>query len=287
MQRRVRELIYQFTARDNAEFLFDELNTGDKRILGFLNDNFMESLARWSRKTWQEYNNNSPMPGLTVLEELNYLNRGFLTYMKNQINAHVRIEEAPAYVVNDGMPTSRRGIKHHSMAANDILETWKHNSSGGLQSRGDRQADGRQLRNNDNLLETGITFCDQSGLGLNNHEEMFMNNSYVKALNSGGAPHTDVALGNYDNASDLRLLSRRIFRNSEDGVENGIPRYERRLYRRNLDRDIDEALPGDSFEFKQYGHDMESLYNRTDNKNHHQARPPGSKLRLENHVWVE
>lgn len=283
MQRRVNTLLAQFTSKDNAGFLFDCLNNNDPRILSYLKEHFMGSLKEFANQTWHEYTNSAPLPGVTLLDELNALNKAFLNYQRGQINIHVRVEEAPAFMLTDGQPTSRHGKKHFNMSADNILKTWQSTNSRGVQSREDRM--GRQVSNQGGQMESGVMFCDQSELGVNQHEEMLLNNSYIKALNQGAPAHTYAAFGNADIDVDNRLLSRRIFRNNEAGVENGIPRYESRLYRRNLERDITETLPGDSHGFKQRGYDMSDLHRRIDSRKH--IPEAKTKMKLQSSEFVD
>jgi hypothetical protein len=111
-----------------------------------------------------------------------------------------------------------------------------------------------------------IDFSDQSEVGTSSYYDRQFNTLHMNALNRDPQKHTLQPFGYATAASDERLLSRRIFRNNEAGVENGIPRYEVRLQRRNLDRDNGETFADTQYDFIQRGHDMGDLIRRTNSK---------------------
>lgn len=272
MQRRTGEIFHQFQSASNLARLevILERRFDNPAVTAFLKQHTREIASRFARREMMVYNTSAPLPGVSPASELRVLNDQFLEYMVLQIEQNVLIEEAPVFSIGDGMPTSRRGVDHHNMDANSILETWKQNPTRSVQSRGDRAGDNPHNpyhANRDHLVQTGITFCDQSQVGLNQHGGMLMNNSYIRALNTGPGDYTNTAFGNSTAESDARLLSRRTFRSNEAGEENGIPRYEQRLYKRFVERDVDETFAGDSFDYQQRGYDMTSLLNRIDYKN--------------------
>jgi hypothetical protein len=111
-----------------------------------------------------------------------------------------------------------------------------------------------------------VDFCDQSDVGTSSYYSSQFDTPYIQALNRDPQPHTSQPFGYSTAASDERLLSRRIFRNNEAGVENGISRYEVRLQRRNLDRDNGETFADTQYDYVQRGHDMGDLLRRTNAK---------------------
>lgn len=277
MLRRTGEIFRQFTSASNVARLEVILarRFDNPVVTAFLKQNTRDFASRFSHSMWKTYNTSAPLPGVSPASELQALNNEFLDYMVTQIEQHVLIEEVPVFTVGDGMPTSRRGLDHHLMTPDQILETWKHNPGRNVQSRGDRAGDNSgnpYHANRDNLVQTGITFCDQSQMGVNQHGDMLMNNSYIRALNTGPEDYTNTAFGNSTPASDARLLSRRTFRSNEAGEENGVPRYESRLYKRFVERDVDETFAGDSFDHQQRGYDMSELRARVDYKNARRQR---------------
>lgn len=113
---------------------------------------------------------------------------------------------------------------------------------------------------------SGITFCDQSEFGLDNHISQYENTAYKAALNRPAAAadgsllmHEQTIFGVSTRAADSRLVERRTFR-SEGGVENGIPLYRQRLHARHLDKDVSESLrAGGDRESHIRGYDMSGL----------------------------
>ena len=128
-----------------------------------------------------------------------------------------------------------------------------------------------------NVERNGITFSDQSDLGTSNHVAQYENTSYKVWLNNNKThlPHETMIIGDSNPIADQRLLSRRVFRSNfaTDGpVENAIPNYELRLQRRALDRDISETLHNAEKGCIVLGHDMSTLRDRLNKKQHTQAR---------------
>ena len=135
------------------------------------------------------------------------------------------------------------------------------------------------------MRSTGITFCDQDGYGQSTHTAL-RETSMMRALNRGHLAHEETAFGTATDASDARLMSRRTFRKNEQGIENGIPVYEQRLYRRNYERDVDENLSSSEYGMKLHGHDMSSLYALVDHKNAVRAAyEPAPETRSHLRLW--
>ena len=136
----------------------------------------------------------------------------------------------------------------------------------------------------------GITFSDQSAIGTSQHYDQLFGRKYVQAMNTW--PLYNGAVGWSTPESDERLLRRRVMNSDEScpdtrlggcspsmnfgpcastravGSEGGARRYEKRLYKRNLDRDITESLRNTEHlaSYRQGGYDMSSLYKRVDMK---------------------
>jgi hypothetical protein len=114
---------------------------------------------------------------------------------------------------------------------------------------------------------TGVDFYDYEDLGVNPQYDMLLNSSAVIHLNDNTQPLYAGGFGRNNPKEDERNLKRQIFRKNEAGEENGIPRYEKRLYVRNLDRDISETLTGIERDFGGVrGYDMSELYKRVDQR---------------------
>jgi hypothetical protein len=182
-----------------------------------------------------------------------------------------------AFSTDDGVPPGRQSTKE--------------GFSGHRDGNGRPRAYNPTYGQGNHSMKTGIVFCDQSELGTSNHVDMLLGAEYIQALNRDPQPHTNDAFGNATPASDARLLERRIFRSNEDGVENGIPRYESRLYKRMyyMERDVTEALRPGERDCMIHGYDMSDLRKRIDYKNAAKAQfEPGcqdrNKLMLGNNT---
>jgi hypothetical protein len=279
-----RTLIRQFTSAENTAFLLNKLTSTFNKypnVRSYLHDNFDSVVLNYADRLAHELNMSDPMIGVTNEQQLSCFNTQFVGDVTNYIIEHVLGgEEAPAYTVHDGLPTSRRGVSHHQRKPNDILNIWRSSPGRPCEVRSDCAGDpdggyGRSEWYTDNPyygtrdrhLSTGIVFCDQSHLGMQNHIDQYENTSYKIALNTTSRPHELVPFGVSTPASDARLLQRSIFRKNENGVENGILNREARLQRRYLERDINEGLRNAEKGYLLHGHDMTSLYKRIDHKN--------------------
>ena len=109
-------------------------------------------------------------------------------------------------------------------------------------------------------LHTGITFANQSNLGTQNHVDMYEKNSNKVAMNNMREAYALTPFGVSTPAADARLLERRTFR-----YNNEIPRYEARLQKRNLDRDVSEGLRNAERGCMVHGYDMSSIHRRMEN----------------------
>jgi hypothetical protein len=300
MNRYARAICEEFGSNENMQYLSESIAAQfnhHHKVMRFLRASLRDQVDNFIDVIEQELSLSEPLPGVTIIDQLHCFNNQFIGGRCHFIRAHVLMndEKMPMYVVSDNLPTSRRGLKHHQQAPNDILRTWLGNSGRGVNVREDCAGDitGSSSGRNpyygpgDNHLTTGIMFCDQSSIGTQNHVEQYENTSYKQALNRGYS-HESTPFGVSTLASDARLLQRTIFRRDETGVENGIPRYERRLYNRNLERDIGEGLRNAEKDYMLHGHDMTSINRRLAHKQsarvQYMAEPP-NHLRL-NHNEV-
>lgn len=282
------EIIQEFTSKENKDFLYDQLvqSFNQPVITQYLREHFDSNVMNFAKSISIDLSMSDPMPGVTMESQLDCFNNQFLSRAHAFITAHVLGgEEAPAYIVRDGAPTSRRGLAHHQKGANDILDIWRQSPAAGVTMREDCAADvgprNSYYGGGDNHLETGIIFCDQSHLGMQNHISQYENTAYKRALNNQQEDHTSVPFGVSTPWSDARLMNRRVFRSNESGVENGIPNYEARLYRRNLERDVSEGLRNAEKGYMLSGHDMSSLRRRVDFKNAARELMPSNNIPAE------
>ncbi len=273
-------LVTRFTSSKNTEYLYNRLLLhfphGKGAVQSYLHTNFQASIVHAADRLAHELNMSDPMPGVDIAGHLECFNNQFIAEGVEFITSHVLAnEEAQAYVVHDGLPTSRRGHAHHQRKADDILKIWAASPARPCELREDCAGDVRRnpyYGQDNHNLHSGIVFCDQEHLGQQRHIDMYENTSYKIALNGNSLPHELVPFGVSTPDSDARLLGRSIFRRNEAGVENGIPRYESRLYNRHLERNIDEGLRNAEKGYMQRGYDMESLYRRVDHKRQARGR---------------
>jgi hypothetical protein len=291
MNRNARDVVYVFGSTTNRKHIKEYLTNffQNHTVNNFLHQNLNALVDNFIHTIEQELELSDPIPGITCKDQVECYNCQFVADRIDYIRGHVLGDETkPRYNINDGAPTSRFGINHHKKSANEQLQTWNMNSGRGVQMREDTQG-GNGGANpytgaNDNHMVTGVEFCDQSELNTSNHVTQLLSTAYMQALNRDSQPHTASAIGNSTPASDARLLSRRIFAANENGVENGVPNYRRRLHGRNLERDVSEGMAGSERDCIVHGHDMDSLRARVEHKKIAQVSQPNRRdMRLQNH----
>jgi hypothetical protein len=252
MNRRASEIIIQFVSQNNIRYLYDESNK-----LSISNDQFYSILDNFVQTISAEIMVSDPLPNITTRDQVNCYNRNFLNYMFNLVDSDNIPNE---YQVFDNMPTTRYGRTYQG-SANDLLKHWEFNTGKPVQIRQDKQ--GEPTTNQRNYYMSGITFCDQSDVGMNTHTDRYENTPYKNALNKQIS--TPFGVSTID--SDRRLLERRSFRSNERGVENGIPLYETRLYNRPHEKDIGETLANTEYDYQQQKWDMSSINCRIEQRN--------------------
>lgn len=279
MNRYARSVIVEFVSAENKEYLHDSLISrfeNNQVVFRFLAGHFDEFVNNFAITIEQELSMSEPLPGIRIIDQVNCFNNQFIDDRIHFIRDHVVAnDDVPLYMVKDNMPTSRHGVTHYQKRPNDILSSWRSAPGRGVQAREDTGSDvysNNPYQGSSDHMSTGVVFCDQSSIGSQRHQDLFFGGSYIQSLNKTDRPHENTIFGVSTPESDARLLSRRIFRKNEAGVENGIPRYESRLYNRHLERDIDEGLRGAERGCMVSGHDMSSLYARVDHKNKVRAR---------------
>jgi hypothetical protein len=292
MNRNARAIIAEFRSKNNQDHLGNTLVNlfNDTLVQKYVNEHLEDLINHKIQSMEQDMYTSDLMPGISIRDQIECYNHEFIQDRAAFIKIHVLkgTEIVPKYMVKDDLPTSRFGLQHHRKSGNDILKTWEHNPTRSVQARedvsGDTHPNNTFYGQGDRHMQTGIVFCDQSDINTSNHVSQFQT-ANMMALNQTDQPHTQSSFGNPTAASDARLLARRVFRSNETGVENGIPVYEQRLQRRNLDRDVTEGTQGRERECIVLGHDMESLHRRIEHKNRAHAKfgsPDPRKLRLQN-----
>lgn len=282
MNRYTRQILAEFTSAKNRDSLLTTLvhRHSDARAIRFLEANLGRLMNQYTSIIIDEINMSDPMPGMSITSQVHGFNDNFIAYLEETIRELFCIEDASLFTINDGLPTGRHAPSHYAQNPDDILKSWLRNTSRGVQFREDPAGDMNVQARRDNLT-SGITFCDQSNIGVNRHIDMY-ETSYMNALNRG-LPHEDTPFGVSTPAADARLLSRSIFRKNEAGIENGISRHQARLHNRYLERDIAETLPYQERDFMIRGYDMSELHRRIDYKNAQRARQVPRHSRLYKH----
>lgn len=270
-----RELIAEFTSSANIQALAAALinHYNNPQVYRLVMDNINDMVYHFAVNVERELSVSDPILGSTIYDQLGCLNSQFLQDRVDFINAGNE-PVAPVYAVSDlAGPASRYSRADLARPAGSILSAWSMNSGRGSQSRedpaGETSAGPNPFLFNSRMdaalsPDGGIVFCDQRKLGTSHLIDEIYEQPMFKRLNSG-----KVWSGQFGDGSvgeNARLLARRTFRANEAGVENGIPRYESRLYKRNFDRNIDEGLRNQERDYKQYSNDRRSLFDRVDRR---------------------
>lgn len=267
MNQNAQRVIYRFKSDANQQFLRASLSDIPAANWGSLVTHFVQRMSN-------DLVTSDPIMG--VAEQVDCYNKMFIRDTRRNSAPQDSVD---IYSIRDGDITTRN-TAHSRTSANEVLQLWQKNPYRGISARDDTQQmvrpmnpvdvqNGQIQKNNSSEFArfeaTGITFCDQSGVGTSSHMDRFLDNSYIQALNrtTSSDQHTNFAFGDANVSTDARLMQRRIFRDGGDG-ENTIPNYERRLYRRHVDRHIDEDLANTQYEYQQRGHNMQPLRDRID-----------------------
>jgi len=274
------KVIEKFSSDKNCKFLYNRIkdyflnspetcHDAKNKVAAFLRDNFKKNAVHFIERIKEEMLMSDPLTGVSYLEQVKCLNTEFIIDRIEFIKENVLEKTVQSFRVDDQHATFRNN-NQLSMTPDCLLNKWKNSSGRNIQLREDRGGDnstyGQRQKYSQSALTSGIEFCDQSSLNTQNHVDQFYT-SYMGGLNGDPNSYENTPFGVSTPASDARLLSRRIFRNNEDGVENGIPNYEKRLYNRNLEKDIGEGLQSSEIDNFHYKHDVSSLHERIDHKN--------------------
>lgn len=328
MNRYAREITARFTSQSNRVYLqttiqeyFDRNHpqTADS-VSTYMSSHFEDALWHAATKNEHEMRMSDPIPGVSIVSQLQCINNTFIRDRIDFIRTHIiaNVETPDVYTITDGIPTTRHGRGWEKLTANQLLDSWKFNANHPVRARDDPSGElgvgvGYGVRVHDDYTAyndaytdgygrngqygepltagfmpqhtmsphnshygmpqsgraaptmSGITFCDQSGLGTSNHMFQYEDTQYKNALNRE-VSYANTPMGVSTPMADARLLERRTFRSafSVGGVENGVSRYEARLQRRHIDRDPSEGFRGESRDCHIRGYDMQSLYDRTD-----------------------
>lgn len=238
MNRYVQSLVAHLRKDSNVNMVTGVIKDHFKnpKVDSYIRDNFPGSFHRFCNKIERELMDSEPLPGSNFTDELAVVNQRLVDEQVKIIRDFIAPVPVARFEINDGRPTTRLGT---GKSADEMLKDWQY-ARRQPQFRDDKNSVGTVHHDLGGTEVTGVTFCDQSDVGLQNHIDMYENTSTKLALNKY-LPHEAVPFGVSTPESDARLLSRRIFR-SEGGVENGIPARQRWLHNRHTDRELDESF---------------------------------------------
>jgi hypothetical protein len=263
-------IIDRFTSHENIDYLYSRLSHffTDQRVNSYLSEYLSSNVNNFAEVIKQELAISDPFPGSSIQDHIMCFNNQFIKTQILNIENHV-IGTAPSlFTITDSNATTRHGRMHYNMPTSHSLDSWYFNPGRPIQTREDNQSDIYSYNTFNGMgenLTTGITFCDQSGLNMNTHIERYENTPYKAALNAPYG-HENTVFGVSTLDTDKRLLERRTFRTGGKSGENGVPYYEKALYSRNLDRNIDEGLRNAEKGCLSYGYDTDSIRCRLNHK---------------------
>ena len=242
------QVIREFQSESNKLYL-------RRHVHECLNNKMCHFIKRYET----EMMNSDLIIGIPIDEYVEILNTEFLSSNVTNIDTD---NSNIVYTVHDGCPKGIDGgpattRNQSNMSADDMLKSFRRDgSTHGLTVREDNDSSESAYYYGGGVA-SGITINDQTNI--NNYVSPYDN---IDSHPLNGKRSTPFGVSTPE--SNARLLSRRTFRSNEHGIENGIPVYEQRLYRRNIERDISETLVGREREGRIYKHDMQSLYDRVD-----------------------
>lgn len=115
----------------------------DPDVMRFLHEHIGTNMEHFAGSITQEILTSSPLPGITMLDQLNCYNHQFILQESKLITDAVLelVNETPTYEVTDGISTTRYGQAHYNGKPDDILRSWWLNSGRTAQARDDTPAD--------------------------------------------------------------------------------------------------------------------------------------------------
>lgn len=282
MSRYARLVLIEFRSAENFDFLYRailEKFSNSAEVANYLRDNLGPAIVNSAAAYEHEMLNATPLPGITIYEQLKSLNQQFAADQIRFIRTYIIGEAPPKYAVSDGCISATRRPSECTKVADGkpgiaSLGDWWWDSSNGSTTRDDHQGD---VNWSSYYGAPGrgpcIEFCDQRDINNSYDIEAFNSDFGHRSLN--GPKLWGNAFGVPSPENDARLMTRQIFRKDERGLENGIPYYERRLYNRAYERDVDETLRQGEMGTILSGYDMRSLHRRVNQRRSFAAKHGG------------
>ncbi len=146
MNRFARGIIGEFMSVRNRDTLVDALSAKynySVDVMKFLREHIGANMEHFAESITQEILTSSPLPGVTMLDQLNCYNQQFIAQESKLIEDAVLelVDTTPRYEVTDGISTTRYGQKHYEGKPDDILRSWWSNSGRTAQARDDTPGD--------------------------------------------------------------------------------------------------------------------------------------------------
>jgi len=188
MNRYAQGILSEFMSQENQCHLNNHLKmkfSGDIKVVGYLNSHLYTNMEHFYDRMEQEMLLSDPLPGITMYDQLECFNTQFLASEELLIRDHVvgMVEETPIYMVNDGISTSRYGLKHYQGKPDDILKSWWENAGRQAQARDDNQGD----------IYPNNTYYNNSAVGDTvGHHTGIINSRYNNLPGSDGSCRTPV-----------------------------------------------------------------------------------------------
>lgn len=235
MNRFAKQLIVEFKKKNNLDRLATILsNAGaDLQMFGVSVNNYIDYVT-------DELTVSTPISGSVIGQHLDFINNRFIKgYLDNHgVNYKYKYSE------------STRPEYKNLQSAEDNLAHWRGIAAWGQQIRDDPQFTDYPTSNK--MSNVNPEYEIQQTEDQDTLTDMFFDNS-IRSLNDNS--YNSYPFGYPEN--NEKLLQRKIFRNN-----NKIPYYERALYNRNYDRNIDESLSSTQYGNFTSKYDMSGLYKK-------------------------
>jgi len=146
MNRFAKGIISEFMSVRNRDVIVDALLAKygyNPAVARFLHEHIGTNMEHFSESIAQEILTSSPLPGVTMIDQLNCYNHQFILQESKLISDAVMetVNETPVYEVTDGISTTRYGQAHYNGKPDDILRSWWSNPGRTAQARDDAPAD--------------------------------------------------------------------------------------------------------------------------------------------------
>lgn len=224
------------------------------RVTRFLNEHIKGHVANAAFGIEQELLTTDHMKKLSNNEIISFYTNKFLTIEKKFIDEYV-LYDYPA--INMVVESNRR----NPIIMNTQLSQWKMNPARIAQYREDPSNSIPEVLDKN----ASVSYADEDHQSTYNHLAQYDLDVYKIALNT--SREQDKPFGSQSSYIDNRNIKKRTFRNGKYG-ENTVPFYERALYNRYYERDIDESTRPIEMDYKLRGYDMSDIHKIINSRSH-------------------